>query len=214
MTDDYIHTSMAKKIPGGVKIAVCISLSIIAFATRTPCTLAALFFCNIFVVMMFKAPLFIILKECRFFLVQTVIIIVLYIFKFGWPSGLFPGLTLSIQFVFFLLPGIILSHSVSPAQTARSLSVILPHHLAFVLSVCIHFIHHLMEEVNEIYEAQIMRGARITAKELCNPVNWKDVMNCLIIPSIIYGFMMARQISMAAKARKFQIHEKRTYWNG
>jgi ABC-type cobalt transport system, permease component CbiQ and related transporters len=67
---------------------------------------------------------------------------------------------------------------------------------------------------NEIYEAQIMRGARITAKELCNPANWKDVVNCLIIPTIIYGFMMARQISMAAKARKFQIDEKRTCWNG
>ncbi|ETR70989.1 MAG: ABC transporter permease [Candidatus Magnetoglobus multicellularis str. Araruama] len=209
-----MHKYIAKKIPGGVKIAVCISLSMIAFATRTPFFLAALFFCNIVVIIMFQAPLFLILKECRFFLVQTVIIIVLYILKFGWPSGFLPGLTLSIQFVFFLLPGLILSHSVSPAQTARCFSVILPHYLAFVLSVCIHFIHNLMEEVNEIYEAQIMRGARITVKELCNPANWKDVVNCLIIPTIIYGFMMARQISMAAKARKFQIDEKRTCWNG
>jgi energy-coupling factor transport system permease protein len=205
---------MAKKISSGLKIGVCISLSMIAFATRTPITLAALFLCNVSAIMLFNAPFLSILKECRFFLVQSVIIIVLYILKFGWHSGFIPGLTLSVQFVFFLLPGIILSHSVSPAQTARSLSLILPHHLAFVLSVCIHFIHNLIEEMNEIYEAQILRGARISAKELCNPINWKDVVNGLIIPTIIYGFMMARQISIAAKAREFQLYQKRTFWNG
>jgi len=207
-------SSKSSKIPGGLKIIGCMSLSIAAFASRTPYTLGLLFLCNILAIILFNSPFIEIVKECKFFIFQCIIIVLLYILKFGWAPGFKSGLLLSLQFVFFLLPGIILSHSITPAQTAKSLSLVMPHYLAFVLSVCLHFIHILLEEIREIYEAQLLRGAKISSKELMKPSNWKDLITCLLIPTIIYGFSMARQISFAAKSRAFNIYQKRTYWNG
>jgi len=202
------------KIPTGFKIIACMTLSMAAFVTRTMESLSILLCINILITYLFQASYVAIIKTCRFYATQTVIILILYIFRFGFETGIKSGSIVSFQFVLFLLPGSILTNSISPSQTAKSLSKLLPHHLAFVLAICLHFIHYLIEEIKEIYEAQLMRGAKISPKELLIPGNWKDVIYCLLIPIIVHGIVMAKQISLAAKVRGFKINSNRSYWNG
>jgi len=202
------------QIPNGIKLFLSILLSTLAFTTKTIESMGILFSFNLIMIFIFQAPILAILKESRFFIFQSIIILLLYIIKFGFIEGIVSGSLISIRFILFLLPGIILTNCMTPSQTAKCLSYILPHHIAFVLSVCLHFTHILIGEIRDIYEAQLMRGAKISPEELLNPFNWKDVINCLLIPTIVYAFTLAKQISLAAKAREFNIYAKRTYWNG
>jgi len=70
----------------------------------------------------------------------------------------------------------------------------------------------LTSEFRSMYEAQVLRGARILPKELMLPWNWLDFVQCLLVPVIVRTLAVSREIAMAAQIRNFGADTTRTCW--
>ena len=75
--------------------------------------------------------------------------------------------------------------------------------MAFVLSTCLKFVPQLLAEIQNIYEGQVLRGARILPRDLLRPWHWPDLLHCVIVPGIVQGMALAGNIALAARARGF-----------
>ena len=153
-------------------------------------------------------------KEAVYFLIQSSVITGLYCLQIGLIAGLAEGLRTSWQIVLAFFPGLILPRAVSQSRMTQTLSKILPTQTAFILSTSLHFLPMLSTEAHNIYEVQILRGAKILPKDLIHPKNWPDVLHCLAIPLIIQGLKLAGQVALSARNREFGRHKKRTSWPG
>jgi energy-coupling factor transport system permease protein len=91
---------------------------------------------------------------------------------------------------------------------------IMPAKAAFVLATSLRFIPLLQKELRSIYEAQLLRGARISPKDLRHLGGWKDLVHCLLVPFIVQIFKMTGEIALAAQVRNFDVSIKRTFWPG
>jgi len=97
---------------------------------------------------------------------------------------------------------------------ARALGRLLPARSAFVLAASLKFLPLLLSEISNIYEAQLLRGARILPRDLLWPRNWPDLLHCLIAPSVVQALELADNIARAARAREFGRLRQRTCWSG
>jgi len=145
------------------------------------------------------------------FIFQTAIIVTLYLIRYGYKGAL-PGLMVSLQIFLAFLPGIILMSSISQSKIIHALSRVMPVKLAFVLSMSLNFMPLLISEFKHIYEAQVLRGARILPKELMRPWNWPDFVLCLLVPVIVRTLSVSKEIAMAAQIRNFGANDQRTCW--
>jgi energy-coupling factor transport system permease protein len=102
----------------------------------------------------------------------------------------------------------------SQPRIVRTLAKVLPQRVAFVSATCLRFLPMLLSEMQQIREAQILRGARIMVCDLKRPKYWPDWIACLAIPTLIKTLSLADDIATAAAARDFGIHPKRTAWPG
>jgi energy-coupling factor transport system permease protein len=200
------------ELPAWFKLIVCSGLSISAFATRTPSSLLLLILVNAGVLILFQGHPVSFWREAKMFLCQTVIITVLYAIRFGFPEAIVPALTVSLQLFLALYPGIIFIHSTPQSQIVKTLSYIMPDRFAFVLSTSIKFVPLIFGETREIYEVQVLRGARVLPRDLIRPWNWPDLVSCIVVPAIIRCLVMAGEIAVAAQARGFGTKKKRTCW--
>ncbi len=116
------------------------------------------------------------------------------------------------RLVLAVIPGWWLSISCVPHRIGEVLSWFLPHKWAFVLAACFNLLPHLTREVREIYQMQVMRGARITPKNLLKPNNWGELAYCVLYPLLIQLLKLSKQMALAAQLRRFGQHEKPTHW--
>ena len=199
-------------IPAGVMVCIFFSLTLLAFGSRSFLTLVSLSAANILIIIISRVGLTLFIKEARYFLFQTAFISGLYILRFGLEQGIFPGLRTSWQIMLAFLPGAILMKTIPQSMIVQCFARIIPYRLAFVLSTCLRFIPLLIGEAKSIYEIQLLRGARILPENLFNPKNWPDFIHCLVVPLVVQGLKIARDISLAAIARDFGMRKRRTYW--
>ena len=203
-----------RNIAVGVKLLGLTALSFFAFGTRTSIDLLWLTAINLALLIVFRYGFVFLRREIKVFLWQTVIIVFLYILRFGLIEGLKPGVMISWQLSLTYMPGVIFVKTTPQPRIVETFSAVAPYRAAFVMATCLKFIPLILTEIRNIYEGQVYRGARILRRDLLNPRNWPDVVFCLVLPVIIRSMNLAGEITLAAKARNFGLKKRRTCWPG
>ena len=199
----------------GYLLALCTLLSCAAFAARNPGVLAGLSAVNLGLIFILAAsPWRLLKKSCVFFLWQGILVVLLYMLRFGIGQGAQAGALMAWQLFLAFWPGLIFMACSNPRETARVMGKFLTPRLAFVFTVCLRFIPMLLSEMREIREIQVLRGARLLIQDLLHPRYWSDWLNCLLLPTLVRTLALADEIALAAKNREFGLYSKRTYWPG
>jgi energy-coupling factor transport system permease protein len=201
-------------LPVGVKMTLALSLSCLAFVARGEIYLAALTAANGIVFLLLRPRGVSWWRQGRLFVVQSSVIVVLYLVRFGSLAGVKDGLLISWQLFLAFWPTMVFAKSTSQARIVHAMNRIMPSRMSFVLATCLKFAPHLLDEVRDIYEGQVLRGARILPKDLLKPWNWPDLMHCVLVPAVVQGMALAGNIALAARARDFGLHARRTCWPG
>jgi energy-coupling factor transport system permease protein len=201
-------------LPVGLKMLLALTLSCLAFAARTVLFLGVLTAVNAGVFMIWRPKAVSWWRQGRYFAVQCVIIVVLYIIRFGSFQGAGAGLLISWQLFLAFWPTMVFVKTTSQANIVRAVSRVLPSRMSFVLATCLKFAPLLLEEVRDIYEGQVLRGARILPRDLIKPWNWPDLVHCVMVPAVVQGMALAGNIGLAARARDFGRYSRRTCWPG
>jgi len=197
------HDSPVHRLAAGWKLALCGVLGALAVAARVPWALGALLAVNLayyFAAGLRPTDLW---RDIRIFVIQMVIIVVLYVVKFGLAEGLWPGIRTGVQILLLFLPGAVFLRTTRGSQMMQSLKRIMPERLSFVLFTSLRFVPFFAREFREIAMAQRLRGAPIAPRQLWNPVHWKDLFNCLMIPLMVRALKTAREAALSAEARGF-----------
>lgn len=201
--------------PLWAKMVFCFTLSSAALLASNPYLLVSLFIVNTASAILFlKKPLSIYKELKNIFVGQTIIICGFYVIKFGFVNGIAPGFLVSLQILCAFLPGVILLKSTSPSQITLVLSRIMPYRLAFILTTSLKFVPTLINEIRDIHEVQLLRGAKVKPRDILYFWNWSDFINCVIVPATIKSMLMAKEIAIAAQARDFGTKKERTFWAG
>ncbi len=150
-------------------------------------------------------------RDTRYLFMQMAIIIGLYAVRYGIPHGLWPGIRIALQIFLFFVPGIVFLRTTRASDMMRGLSRMLPYRLSFLVFTSFRFVPLFAREIREIATAQRLRGARLAARDLLNPGNWKDTFHCLMIPLLVRALRTADEAALSAEARGFGIRPERTY---
>jgi len=198
----------------GRRMAVVMVLSCLAFLARSLPLLLILSAANLLVLFWLRCSPRSLKRELRTFIWQTLIILTLYLIRFQSLTGLWIGFTVSWRMFLAFLPVMVFSRTTSQAGIIRILNRVMSARMAFVLSTCLKFVPQLLTEVKNIYEGQVLRGARILPRDLIRPWHWPDLLHCVVVPSVVQGMVLAGNIALAAKARGFGRQPRRTCWPG
>lgn len=202
-------------LPTGIMLSLCMMLSMLAFAARTPELLIGLSGINLLLLLFYsREPVRVLKKSGILLFWQAALIILLYIFRFGLAEGALSGGQVAWQLFLAFWPGMIFMAANSQPRIVRTLAKVLPQRTAFVCATCLRFLPMLLAEMQQIREIQILRGARILVTDLKNPRSWPDWFRCLLIPTLIQTLCLADGIATAATARDFGIYPQRTAWPG
>lgn len=201
-------------LPVGVKMLLALTLSCGAFVARTGTFLGGLTAINALVFLLLRPQGLSWWRQGRYFLVQSSTVMVLYIIRFRSLSGVWDGLLISWQLFLAFWPTMVFAKTTSQTKIVRAMNRVIPSRMSFVLATCLKFAPHLLEEVRDIYEGQVLRGARILPKDLVKPSNWPDLMHCVVVPAVVQGMALASNIALAARARDFGLYPRRTCWPG
>ncbi|MBW2558181.1 MAG: energy-coupling factor transporter transmembrane protein EcfT [Deltaproteobacteria bacterium] len=199
--------SPVHRLSAGWKMFLTVLLSAAAFSARRPLLLVALFLINGGYYFLAKLRLKDLWRDIRLFLLQTIIVVALYLIKDGVADGLWPGIRTGLQVLLFFLPGAVFLRTTQASQIMRSLEKIMPRNMAFFTFTSFRFIPFFAREMREIAMAQRLRGARLEPRNLVNPKNWPDIFHCLIIPLIIRALKTAQEAALSAEARGFEAAE-------
>jgi energy-coupling factor transport system permease protein len=198
----------------GVKLLGLTVLSFFAFGHRTSADLLWLTAINLVLLFLFRYGFIFFRREIKIFLWQTVVIVFLYILRFGFVEGVKPGVMISWQLCLTYMPGVIFVRTTPQPRIIETFTAVAPYRAAFVMAACLKFIPLVLTEIRNIYEGQVFRGAKVLPGDLVNPRNWPDVVFCLVLPVIVRSMNLAEEITLAARARNFGMKKKRTCWPG
>jgi energy-coupling factor transport system permease protein len=198
----------------GFRMLVVLVLSCLAFVARTPVFLLALTTVDLAMLFWLRSGPLSLRREVKTFVWQTVIILLLYVIRFGNLSGLWQGFQISWQLFLAFFPGMVFVRTTSQTRIVQALNRVMPCRMAFVLSTCLKFVPYLLAEIRNIYEGQVLRGARILPRDLARPWHWPDLLHCVVVPAVVQGMALAGNIALAARARDFGRHPRRTCWPG
>ncbi len=204
----------ARKEAVGFRMLMVLVLSCLAFVARTPVFLLALTAVDLVMLFWLRSGPLSLRREVKTFVWQTLIILLLYVIRFGTLAGLWQGLQISWQLFLAFFPGMVFVRTTSQARIVQALNRVMPCRMAFVLSTCLKFVPHLLAEIKNIYEGQVLRGARILPRDLARPWHWPDLLHCVVVPAVVQGMALAGNIALAARARDFGRHPRRTCWPG
>jgi energy-coupling factor transport system permease protein len=185
------------------KLTIWIVMSAAAFAVREPWAIAGLLLLNIAYYLLARLSLVEFWKDIRFFLIQMVIIVGLYIIRYGIEDGIWLGIRTTLQILLFFMPGMVFLRTTQSTQIMRDLKKILPVRFSFLIVTSLRFVPFFARELHEIAMAQQLRGARLTPRQVINPRSWKDFLNCLMVPLIIRALKTANEAALSAEARAF-----------
>jgi energy-coupling factor transport system permease protein len=206
------RTAEGRKVAVGRRMLLVLVLSCLAFVARTPAFLLVLTAVDLAVLFWLRSGPLSLRREARTFLWQTLIILLLYLVRFGSLAGLWQGFQISWQLFLAFLPGMVFVRTTPQTRIVQALNRVMPCRMAFVLSSCLKFVPHLLAEIKNIYEGQVLRGARILPRDLAKPWHWLDLLHCLVVPAVVQGMALAGNIALAARARDFGRHPRRTCW--
>ncbi|MCP4578043.1 MAG: energy-coupling factor transporter transmembrane protein EcfT [Deltaproteobacteria bacterium] len=188
----------------GWKIILAVAFSAGAIAAREPWMLWSLLAMNLAYYLVAQLGLMNLWRDIRFFLVQMAIILVLYLIKYGFAEGLWPGLRTGCQILLLFLPGTVLLRTTQGTQMMGRLKKIMPERLSFLLFTSLRFVPFFARETREIAMAQQLRGAPVGFRYAWNPIHWKDQFHCLMIPLMVRALKTARCAALSAEARGFE----------
>jgi energy-coupling factor transport system permease protein len=193
--------SPVHRLKTGYKLGIAAALSITAFTARDWNTLALLLIVNLSLYLISRLRMVDLWRDIRFFLIQGLIVLVLYMIRYGGAAGFPAGLRVSLQILLFFMPSALFLRTTGSLQITTSLRRIFSPRFSFVILCSFRFIPFFAREFREIAMAQRLRGAPLAARQLLNPKNWKYAVDCLFIPLIVRAMHMADEVSLSAEAR-------------
>lgn len=205
--------SPVHRLPAGWKMLISAALSIWILVVREPQPLllaTAACFLYYFAARLTLADLW---RDIRFFLLQFTILLSLYLYKLGYPEGVWPGVRTSIQIVLFFIPGIVFLRTTQVSSMMKGLRGVVPHRVLFLLFTSLRFVPFFAREIQELFMAQKLRGARLSPREIRRPAFWGDVFSCIIIPLLVRALKTADEAALSAEARGMGAQQKRTYYD-
>ncbi len=191
------------RLGAGWKIILAVSFSAGAIAAREPWMLAGLLVVNLAYYLSAHLGFANLWRDIRFFLVQMAVILLLYLIKYGLAEGLWPGLRTGCQILLLFLPGTVLLRTTEGSRMMGSLKKVMSERLSFLLFTSLRFVPFFARETREIYMAQQLRGAPVGICYAWNPIHWKDLFQCLMIPLMVRALKTARSAALSAEARGF-----------
>ena len=197
--DSPIH-----RLGAGWKIILALTLSAAAIAAREPWMLLTLFAVNLAYYFSARLGFMNLWRDTRFFLVQMAVILILYLLKYGAGEGFWPGLRTGSQILLLFLPSTILLRTTQGTQMMGTLKRVMPERLSFLLFTSLRFIPFFARESGEIAMAQQLRGAPVGFRYAWNPLHWKSLFQCLMIPLMVRAMQTARSAALSAEARGFE----------
>lgn len=204
--------TMMLRAPVGVRLVVGLLLSAVAFMVRSPQAVAMLVSVNILWFVLCGLHLRLLVKLVKPFVTQSIVLISLYVLQQGYPAGVSAGLQISCQLLLTLVPGMVLLWSSSPSQLAQSIGRFLPTQASFVLASSLHFFPLALADMTALYQVQVLKGARLSVRDLLCPWCWPDFITCLVVPTVVQALALTSEIAMAAKARNFH-NGQRSCWS-
>lgn len=205
--DSPIH-----RLPAGWKLGLTGLLCALAIPVRQPLPLLLITLLTLGCYFAARLTLRDLWTDVRFLLVQAAMIIGLSLAVKGW-SGLWVGVRSSLQIMLFFLPAVILVRTTRAVDMMRGLRWLIPYRLSFILFVSFRFMPFFARELREIREAQQLRGARLSPRELLLPWHWGDLFSCLLVPLLVRALKTAEETALAAESREFGTGRKRTYYD-
>jgi energy-coupling factor transporter transmembrane protein EcfT len=197
----------------GWKLLMGTTLGVAAIAAQTPWSLALVLALDCVYYFCARLTLSDLWKDTRYLLAQAFIVMGLYAARYGIPEGLWPGLRIALQIFLFFIPGIVFLRTTQATRMMQELSRVIPYRLSFLVYTSLRFVPLFAREIHEIKMAQQLRGARLQARDLLNPANWRDMFHCLMIPLLVRALKIADEAALSAEARGFGQRRERTYFN-
>ncbi len=208
VADSPIH-----RLPAGWKMLLSIALSICILMIREPVPLllvTTLCFAYYFLARLTLSDLW---RDTRIFLIQFSVLLALFLYQYGYPKGIWPGVRTSIQIVLFFIPGIVFLRTTQVSSMMKGLRGILPHRVLFLLFTSLRFVPFFAREMQEITMAQRLRGARLSPRDIRRPAFWGDVFSCIILPLLVRALKIADEAALSAEARGMGAQRERTYYD-
>ncbi|HET6419375.1 MAG TPA: energy-coupling factor transporter transmembrane component T [Geobacteraceae bacterium] len=205
--------SPVHRLGAGWKLLAGTTLSTAAVIAHEPWALFAVLAINIAYYFASRLSFADLWRDTRYLMAQMCIVMALYLSRYGIPEGLWPGMRIALQIALFFIPGIVFLRTTQASQMMRGLSIILPYRFSFLVFTSLRFVPLFAREIREIAMAQRLRGARLTTRELMNPMNWLDAFHCLFIPLLVRALKTADEAAMSAEARGFGKRPERTYFD-
>lgn len=205
--------SPVHRLTSGWKMLISAALSVGIVVAREPVPLlilTALCFSYYFLARLTFADLW---RDIRFFLIQFCILMSLFLYKYGYPAGVWPGVRTSLQITLFFIPGIVFLRTTQVSAMMKGLRRFVPYRILFLLFTSLRFVPFFAREMQEIIMAQKLRGARLSPRDIRRPVFWKDLFSCIIIPMLVRAFRTADEAALSAQARGMGAHANRSYYD-
>jgi energy-coupling factor transporter transmembrane protein EcfT len=178
-------------------------MSTCAFAAREPWAISGLLLLNIIYYLLARLSLAELCKDIRFFIIQMIIIVGLYMIRYGIEEGIWMGVRTTLQILLFFMPGMVFLRTTKSTQMMRDLRKILPARFSFLIMTSLRFVPFFARELHDISMAQRLRGAYLSPRKLINPQSWKDFLNCLVVPLIVRALKTSNEAALSAEARAF-----------
>jgi energy-coupling factor transport system permease protein len=205
--------SPVHRLGAGTKLVIGTALSAAAVLADRPWTIAVLATLDALYYFGARLTLSDLWRDTKYLVAQTVVILVMYSMRWGFPAGLWPGLRIAAQIGLFFIPGAVFLRTTQASQMMRGLRKVLPYHLSFLVFTSFRFVPLFAREIREIGMAQRLRGARLSARDLLHPGAWSDAFHCLIIPLLVRALRTATDAALSAEARGFGSRTERTYFD-
>ncbi len=206
-------SSIIHRLPSGWKLLLSTGICIFALVAREPVPLllaTGLCFLYYFLARLTLSDLW---RDIRFFIIQAILLILLFMYEYGYPGGLWPGVRTSIQIVMFFLPGMVFLRTTQASSMMKGMRKIVSYRVLFLIFTSLRFVPFFAREMQEIIMAQKLRGARIKSLKIFLPGFWVDIFHCLTIPMIVRALKIADEAALSAQARGMGVFPERTYYD-
>jgi len=147
----------------------------------------------------------------KLFAIQSFITIGLYFLFYG-SERVIEAVFVVIRIILVMLPSWWLASTQNGHQISQVLCLLLSTKWAFVITTSIKILPFITQEARDIYHIQCLRGARITPKALLNPLNWYELVQCVLFPLLIQLLSLSKHIARSANQRHFGSTAKHTHW--
>lgn len=149
------------------------------------------------------------LRLFRLMSLQFGLLCLFYLLRFGWQS--WPeALLVSARLFLAFLPGLWFFLSTQAHQLVLALRPLMSARSALVLSATLALIPRLTRESQQLYQLQILRGARISLSHFWRLSGWQDLLSTVLQPLLIQLIRLTWQQALAMKSRGYQGNRRPT----